>query len=1541
MDLNFKPQSETDRRIIEILYTNVQLQKEEQAKQQQQQQQQHNGGKNSGKALASSNRQSPATNTMVPESNLTVPQASGQYSQQFQQQNLGQQATNSAIQPVVPTTITSLMSSLAPPLPKSPPPPLPPLPPPPPPPPPPLPEHSPPAVPSSPQVLHTSQQSNNGQEVDSKEGLTVSNFPQSSSFSSTSNLSLDGQRISSTNVRSFVNPTGSEAYTKDSINKGVPMHHLGVDVSATNTSVGSSLPITTLSHVHMQQQQAASHVSTFNIKKEPEDVVSLPDKCEVKSEIDAVASIVDSKGNQNVLLKQLLASSAHNPTSAVAAAVVATVNSSAAVQAPTRTTPSASSRTEEADEDSSLTPDQLRQLELIDNMPLCKETVINEESAEYCNLNVEEQAKLWEKRKQEVALKKKKEKKKCIVEEDKKGKKKIISEFGMKEKRKKSQKKESEGQGPKKRAKKSKSSEDYDTYIDSFMAQLKNMPMVSLQEPTVNINHHICPVVGYFSDENRLSGSYGAGYLEAPVTEQQRYHLTTEQVAAAAAARAGVNTGGTVTTPGNTGVTASANKTNTSDWLQAGNTSVVGLNYPKYTPVLPPPPLIEPRLDHPSRSSDSPDTIISSSSPETVLEGDDFPALRPIDPAVRETSSPILPLIQPIPVRPCITSVKEENKLSSDLDTKIICKKEMDLVSSWPEFSLGEKTQNYSDLSGKLIEKDSLSAKMPTLSSSLARPFKNLTQQVSVTLTLKATAEDDIGGVISAIADLLKIAVPPYEISETPSPEVLKYNMTHKEEAVSIQSIQSMVKSKPKFCRHCDWAVLSPGIRKKKTELPFITKEEQDSEDEEITFCSKNCYLQFAITHRSALPEETKEGGDIIEHKSALADHTTVSSVGGTVTATTCTTTVATTTTTSTADAAATTAVTTTVAVTTTAISKTTTSIAASECTSPQGKREENVTTNSVSRLCGKRRRRSSSNSVESQSTSSTSPVPSQPAPKKWKDVRWRKWDIIFGTLKLQTRDELDPKFWESIGVILPRNPNLEDIRKCAFCHTHGDGSSNGPARLLNLDVDKWTHLNCALWSHEVYETLNGALINVEQSYRRGLSLECSICHKNGATLGCFKFRCSNIYHLGCAIKDGCVFYQDKTLFCPSHVPKNNQENELKSLVVFRRVYVCREEGKQVASMVHEEDSRFTLRIGSLILHSVGQLLPHQIQTGKFHSRECIYPVGFKSSRFYWSMRQLHRRCRYVCSVHDKEGHPEFVLKIVEKGFEDVIIKDNSPKCVWMHVLEALQKMRKEAELVKIFPNFITGDDLFGLTEPSVVRVIESLPGTDLLQNYNFRFGRSNLIEMPLTINPTGCARSEPKLRTHFKKPHTLQTSITSRSLPTTVTGVSGDVNSPYMKQFVHSKSQQYRRLKTEWRNNVYLARSRIQGLGLFSARDLDKHTMVIEYIGDLIRNEVANKREIVYEAQNRGVYMFRSDTDTVIDATMVGGLARYINHSCNPNCVAEVVPFEKESKIIIITSRKIVRGEELTYDYKFDFEDDQHKIPCLCGAPNCRKWMN
>lgn len=150
------------------------------------------------------------------------------------------------------------------------------------------------------------------------------------------------------------------------------------------------------------------------------------------------------------------------------------------------------------------------------------------------------------------------------------------------------------------------------------------------------------------------------------------------------------------------------------------------------------------------------------------------------------------------------------------------------------------------------------------------------------------------------------------------------------------------------------------------------------------------------------------------------------------------------------------------------------------------------------------------------------------------------------------------------------------------------------------------------------------------------------------------------------------------------------------------------------------------------------------------------------------------------------------------------------PTGVWMQIIEQVEKLRKNVNAIKVFGAFITGDDLFGLTEPAILRIIESLPGVDMLSNYNFRYGRSPLLELPLAINPTGCARTEPKMRTHVKRPHTLHTRTSSRpAFQSTVTGF--EVACPYTKHFVHSKSSQYRKMKMEWRNNVYLARSKIQ----------------------------------------------------------------------------------------------------------------------------------
>lgn len=69
----------------------------------------------------------------------------------------------------------------------------------------------------------------------------------------------------------------------------------------------------------------------------------------------------------------------------------------------------------------------------------------------------------------------------------------------------------------------------------------------------------------------------------------------------------------------------------------------------------------------------------------------------------------------------------------------------------------------------------------------------------------------------------------------------------------------------------------------------------------------------------------------------------------------------------------------------------------------------------------------------------------------------------------------------------------------------------------------------------------------------------------------------------------------------------------------------------------------------------------------------------------------------------------------------------------------------------------------------------------------------------------------------------------------------------------------------------------------------------------------------IEYSLQNRGIYMFRLDEERVVDATLCGGLARYINHSCNPNCVAEIVEVERDLRIIIFAKRRISRGEEVS----------------------------
>ncbi|CAH8468390.1 unnamed protein product [Schistosoma rodhaini] len=141
-------------------------------------------------------------------------------------------------------------------------------------------------------------------------------------------------------------------------------------------------------------------------------------------------------------------------------------------------------------------------------------------------------------------------------------------------------------------------------------------------------------------------------------------------------------------------------------------------------------------------------------------------------------------------------------------------------------------------------------------------------------------------------------------------------------------------------------------------------------------------------------------------------------------------------------------------------------------------------------------------------------------------------------------------------------------------------------------------------------------------------------------------------------------------------------------------------------------------------------------------------------------------------------------------------------------------------------------------------------------------------------------------------------------------------------------------------KKQLIFAKSPIHAWGLIALEPIAAEEMVIEYVGHVVRKGVAELREHQYEAKGiGGSYLFRIDDEFVIDATMCGNNARFINHSCQPNCYAKIIMVESKKKIVIYSKRDINVMEEITYDYKFPYEED--KIPCQCGSSSCRGTLN
>ncbi len=138
--------------------------------------------------------------------------------------------------------------------------------------------------------------------------------------------------------------------------------------------------------------------------------------------------------------------------------------------------------------------------------------------------------------------------------------------------------------------------------------------------------------------------------------------------------------------------------------------------------------------------------------------------------------------------------------------------------------------------------------------------------------------------------------------------------------------------------------------------------------------------------------------------------------------------------------------------------------------------------------------------------------------------------------------------------------------------------------------------------------------------------------------------------------------------------------------------------------------------------------------------------------------------------------------------------------------------------------------------------------------------------------------------------------------------------------------------------------RSPIHGNGVFAARDLPGRTEIIEYRGRRMTHAQAN-RAYGNDVDNGHTFLFTLNEKYLIDANVGGNDARWINHSCAPNCQAWVIEHAsgdpRRDRVVIETRRRIREGEELTYDYGITLEERQtarlKRIwACRCGAKKC-----
>ncbi len=133
--------------------------------------------------------------------------------------------------------------------------------------------------------------------------------------------------------------------------------------------------------------------------------------------------------------------------------------------------------------------------------------------------------------------------------------------------------------------------------------------------------------------------------------------------------------------------------------------------------------------------------------------------------------------------------------------------------------------------------------------------------------------------------------------------------------------------------------------------------------------------------------------------------------------------------------------------------------------------------------------------------------------------------------------------------------------------------------------------------------------------------------------------------------------------------------------------------------------------------------------------------------------------------------------------------------------------------------------------------------------------------------------------------------------------------------------------------------KSKVHGKGIIATENIKKNTKIIQYIGEKVTKREGDKRsekrinKYLNSETTGSVYIFELDNKYDIDGSVLYNKARYINHSCEPNCEVDIT----NGEIWISSIKKIKKGDELSYDYGYEFnKNDFRDHRCKCGAKEC-----